>query len=204
MNEKYRFSFEEGAEYKYTKKPYYNNIYEVPYTPISNFEKAILICITIVITFIAIVLCLVSAYKHIKIFNTELEESKMINEEYKMIYNSVANVNEELVKREEVENLKKYYEKEERDFQKAQLLKAETKLAKKICPIGSYIEIIETHTYVRVKDFEGFNAITWDGIDFYIGDTNTWRFTDTMKYYNQCIFQNRIPYIDKNIALIVG
>ena len=169
-------------------------------------QTVIMLAFTVIMVLFAIAGIVVWANKTIRMNNYQIKESQKVNEQYRFLYESPANVDETLITKQQMEERKRLYEAEELEKQKKALLIAETKHAKTICEIGSYVWIKnyggKYGIYVRVKDIFGYEGMTWEGINFNIADTDNWEYISFHNYYCQCIAQERPVYTSKYINFV--
>ena len=145
-------------------------------------------------TFAAVVIILVCAYQNIKLFNVRLEESHTINQEISKLYNSLSNIDQDIITKEQYENRKKIYEAEELEKEKAMLRISQTNLSKKKCEIGSYVMIKDIREPVRVTSIDGYIAYTHEGISFVPVETDSWYFLSAQEYATESKRKGREPY----------
>ena len=171
-------------------------------TDLNFIQTIFLLAFTVIMVIFAIAGIVVWANKTIRMNNYQIKESQKVNEQYKLLYESPTNVDEFLITKKQMEERKRLYEAEELEKQQKALLIAETKHAKKICEPGSYIKIIDLDFNVRVKEFFGYEGISWEEVCFNVADTNSWKYISFHEYSCQCIAQNRPVYTSEYINFI--
>lgn len=196
MGDKERYSNDKNKDL-YTHEPFYK---DSKVAKMSRFEENILLCFAIFITIIAVIGAIVYAIKVIQYNAYELEESKKINNTYKVIYETKINADKNYITEQMMAERQKVYDKEARERHIKNLHKIETEMAKKEIPPGTYIKIVNTDTQVRVKAWDGFQAICWDGDNYSFNFAyDEWRKSEYIFYKAQCDAQGRVCYTSKLI-----
>ena len=159
-----------------------------------GFGWLVMYIVTGIMAFAAVIGILVIAYQNIKIFNVRLEASQIVNDEINKLYNSISNVDKDIITKEQYETRKKIYEEEELKRQQEGLIKSQTALSKKKCEVGSYIMIKNGREPVRVTSIEGYIAYTHENISFVPVETDTWYYLSAKEYAFYCKIKGREPY----------
>lgn len=143
----------------------------------------------IVIFVFAIALLLATAKSVLFVQNIILEkieifnQSQQINQEFQKLYSMQEKFGEKLIEEEQIRQLKLIYNSEEINLQQMTIIKTSAEIAKRICPIGSWVLVeIDNKRYpVKVNGFYGYQASTKEGINFMVTDEN-WHFLKKWEY----------------------
>lgn len=149
-------------------------------TPIIRLILFIVMCI-IFLTLIGVKV-FVFAYKEITTHNQKLEEAYMINNLLKQTYDLQQQFEIKLITKNELEQRKKIYTDKELETQRKTVIKTQTEIAKKICPVGTYVYLEEERVPVRVKKLDGLQAITYEGYMFMVSEDETYHMLSYKEY----------------------
>ena len=142
----------------------------------------------IVLAILLIIQGFVYGYKQITIFKEQLEASRIINQQYKVIFDMQDVLNLKLISMNEMKARKKLYDDAEQKLQRESLTKVETEISKKICPVGTYVYLKDLCMPVRVKAINGFEAETYEGRYFLTVDTDNWY---TLSYHEYNLLKSK-------------
>ena len=163
------------------------------YDTMTLWQLIVIVTLCTAFILISLIVGISQAIVYVETCKSELRAAEDVNLRQKVIYNSQANIDYVLMTQREYEERKKIYDAEELDFQKKKTLELETRIAKEMCPIGSYVRIFDINETVRISGFIGYEAQTYEGINFQVVDIDNWEFTSRDWYVARCQVKGRIP-----------
>lgn len=168
--------------YKYTKMSE-NSRQHALRVAMHTYLTIFALSISIIGTVIAICKVSLHYYKQYKTFNAELAEAKEINNELDRLYREGERLEIVLVEKKDILNEKRIYDQYEKAVQRDVILRAHTKIAKQMVPVGTYIYLKSTCEAVRVSGHNGYECLTYEGIRFLATDTENYYMLSYREYY---------------------
>ena len=124
----------------------------------------------------------VKCYKEITEHNMKLEEAYNVNNLMKQTYELSKKYEINIITDADLKNRQKTYESEELHKRQDSILKTETEISKQICPVGTYVYLEEWMEPARVKSLYGYQATTYEGINFITTDFDSWHMLSWREY----------------------